>query len=51
MAGKGLNHFDEYAARCVYLSLHEVSSPLPSEGTVKCTQHIWQHSKFTDDAN
>ena len=37
MSDKGFNLFDECAARCVHL--------FPQE------EHIWQHSKFTEDAN
>ena len=37
MAGKGLNIFDEYTTRCIYLSPQEKSVPLLPKGTVKCT--------------
>ena len=38
VANKGLNHFNECAARCVHLSPRRKSAPLLPKGTLKVTQ-------------
>ena len=48
MADKVFNLFDECSARCVHL-LHGKIAPVLPKGYSNV--HIWEHSKFTDDAN
>ena len=51
MTDEGFNIFDECAARCVHLFRQEEKCTSSSWWDSKMYRHIYQHSKFTEDAS
>ena len=51
MTGKAFNVSDECASRCVHLSPYEDEYVHLFFLSGQLNVHIWQHSKFTENAN